>query len=26
LDEPSLSKLVHDHEHHKLYQLLDQNT
>jgi len=26
LDEPSLSKLVHDHEHHKLYQRLDQNS
>ena len=26
LDEPSLSKLVHDHEHHKLYQLIDRNT
>jgi hypothetical protein len=26
LDEPSLSKLVQDHEHHKLYQLIDQNT
>ena len=22
LDEPSLSRLVHDHEHHKLYQLM----
>ena len=26
LDEPSLSNLVQDHEHHKLYQLIDQNT
>jgi hypothetical protein len=26
LDEPSLSKLVQDHERHKLYQLIDQNT
>jgi hypothetical protein len=26
LDEPSLSKLVHDHEHHKLYQLIDQSS
>jgi hypothetical protein len=26
LDEPSLSRLVHDHEHHKLYQLLDEST
>jgi hypothetical protein len=26
LDEPSLSRLVHDHEHHKLYQLIDQCT
>jgi hypothetical protein len=24
MDEPSLSRLVHDHEHHKLYQLIDQ--
>src|SRR5436305_15112633 len=24
LDEPSLSRLVQDHEHHKLYQLIDQ--
>ena len=26
LDEPSLSRLVHDHEHRKLYQLLDEST
>jgi hypothetical protein len=26
LDEPSLSKLVHDHEHHTLYQLVDQSS
>lgn len=25
LDEASLSKLVHDHEHHTLYQLIDQS-
>jgi hypothetical protein len=24
MDEPSLSRLVHDHEHHKLYELIDQ--
>jgi hypothetical protein len=26
LDETSLSTLVHDHEHHKLYQLIDRST
>jgi hypothetical protein len=24
LDEPSLSRLVHEHEHHRLYQLIEQ--
>jgi hypothetical protein len=24
MDEPSLLRLVHDHEHHKLYELIDQ--
>jgi hypothetical protein len=24
IDEPSLSRLVHDHEQHKLYKLIDQ--
>jgi hypothetical protein len=24
MDEPSLSRLVHDHEHHRLYELIDQ--
>lgn len=26
LDEPSLSKLVHDHGQHTLYQLIDQSS
>jgi hypothetical protein len=24
MDETSLSRLVHDHEHHRLFQLIDQ--